>query len=194
MLKNLVLDEQFTSLVSQNCSDLNVVSSSPVEVLLIPVDNLIPHPLSLITYQPKPIFQLKLSMNIVGQLENLTVKRDNKGNYLIIDGLSRFFSAKELAMEHLVCNVITIDDSKVPLIRSQINIHLGKTLGEKIRMMDEFLDKIGSSQGKKRDLKEILEISDSGNIPVDLRDRYDIVRTVLGLNISNANARKAHKV
>ena len=191
---NLVLDEQFTSLVSPNCSDLNVVSSSPVEVLLIPVDSLIPHPLSIITYQPKPIFQLKLSMNIVGQLENLTVKRDNKGNYLIIDGLSRFFSAQELGIMHLVCNVIKIDESKVPLLRSQINIHLGKTLGEKIRMMDEFLDKIGSSQGKKRNLNEILEICDGGNIPNDLKDRYDIVRTVLGLKISNANARKAHKV
>ena len=158
MLKNLVLDEQFTSLVSQNCSDLNVVSSSPVEVLLIPVDNLIPHPLSLITYQPKPIFQLKLSMGLVGQLDNLTVIRGINGNYLVIDGLSRLISAQELGMEHLLCNVITIDDSKVPLLCSQINIHLGKTLGEKIRMMDEFLDKIGSSQGKKRDLKEILDL------------------------------------
>ncbi len=89
MLKNLVLDEQFTSLVSPNCSDLNLVSSSPVEVLLIPVDSLIPHPLSIITYQPKPIFQLKLSMNIVGQLENLTVIRGINGNYLVIDGITR---------------------------------------------------------------------------------------------------------
>ncbi len=190
----LVLDEQFTSLVSPNCSDLNLVSSSPVEVLLIPVDSLIPHPLSLITYQPKPIFQLKLSMSLVGQLENLTVIRGINGNYLVIDGITRLISAKELVLEHLVCNVIKIDDSKVPLLRSQINIHLGKTLGEKIRMMDEFLDKIGSSQGKKRDLKEILEICDGGNIPNDLKDRYDIVRTVLGLNISNSSARKAHAV
>jgi DNA modification methylase len=191
---NFILKDSFTSLVSKNCSDFNVVSSTFVEVLLIPVDSLIPHPLSIITYQPKPIFQLKLSISIVGQLENLTVKRGNNGKYEVIDGMSRTISAKELGIEHLVCNVITIDDSKVPLIRSQINIHLGKTMGEKIRMMDEFLDKIGSSQGKKRNLNEILEICEEGKIPVDLRDRYDIVRTVFDFKMSVSTIRKAHVV
>ena len=63
-------------------------------------------------------------------MENIPVKSGNNGKYEVIDGMSRTISAKELGIEHLVCNVITIDDSKVPLIRSQINIHLGKTLGE----------------------------------------------------------------
>lgn len=191
---NFILKDSFTSLVSKNCSDFNVVSSTFVEVLLIPVDSLVPHPLSIITYQPKPIFQLKLSISIVGQLENLTVKRGNNGKYEVIDGMSRTISAKELGIEHLVCNVITIDDSKVPLIRSQINIHLGKTMGEKIRMMDEFLDKIGSNQGKKRNLNEILEICEEGKIPVDLRDRYDIVRTVFDFKMSVSTIRKARAV
>jgi hypothetical protein len=80
-LKDFVLDEQFTSLVSTNCSDCNVVSSTH-KVLLISVENIIPHPLSIITYQQKPIFQLKLSMSLVSQMENLTVIRDIKPFYL----------------------------------------------------------------------------------------------------------------
>jgi hypothetical protein len=191
---NFILKDSFTSLVSKNCSDFNVVSSTFVEVLLIPVDSLVPHPLSIITYQPKPIFQLKLSISIVGQWDNLTVKRGNNGKYEVIDGLSRLFAAQELNMKTLKCDIVDVDDSYVPLLRSQINIHLPKSWKEKIIMMDEFLKRIGSSQGKKRDLKEILEICEEGKIPVDLRDRYDIVRTVFDLKISISTARKAHAV
>ncbi|MFN6019261.1 MAG: DNA methyltransferase, partial [Bacteroidota bacterium] len=113
--------------------------------------------------------------------------------YQLIDGLSRFFAAQELNMKTLKCNIVDVDDSDVPLLRSQINIHLPKSWTEKLRMVDEFLKRIGRRQGKKRDLKDILEICEVGNIPNELKDRYDIVRTVFDINISNSSLRKLMK-
>jgi len=187
-------DDIFISPVDQDCLTENLVLTSNIEVLLIPVDSLIPHPLSIMTYQPKPIFQLKLSISLVRQIHNITVKRGNNGKYEIIDGMSRFLAAQELNMKTLKCDIVDVDDSYVPLLRSQINIHLPKSWKEKIIMMDEFLKRIGSCQGKKRDLKEILEICEEGKIPVDLRDRYDIVRTVFDFKMSVSTIRKAHAV
>lgn len=142
-------DDIFISPLDQDCLTKNLVVTSNIEVLLIPVDSLIPHPLSIITYQPKPIFQLKLSISLVRQIHNITVKRGNNGKYEVIDGLSRLFAAQELNMKTLKCDIVDVDDSYVPLLRSQINIHLPKSWKEKIIMVDEFLKRIGSCQGKK---------------------------------------------
>jgi len=187
-------DDIFISPVDQDCLTENLVLTSNIEVLLIPVDSLIPHPLSIITYQSKPIFQLKVSISLVSQIHNITVKRGNNGKYEVIDGLSRLFAAQELNMKTLKCDIVDVDDSDVPLLRSQINIHLPKSWKEKIIMVDEFLKRIGSSQGKKRNLKDLLELCEGGNIPNDLKDRYDIVSTVFDLKISNSTLRKLLKI
>jgi DNA modification methylase len=186
-------DDIFISPLDQDCLTENLVLTSNIEVFSLPIESLTPHPIARLTYQAKSLFSLKLSLSLVGQLKTITVKMNKNGQYQIIDGLSRFFAAQELNMKTLKCNIVDVDDSDVPLLRSQINIHLPKSWTEKLRMVDEFLKRIGSSQGKKRDLKDILEICEVGNIPNELKDRYDIVRTVFDINISNSSLRKLMK-
>jgi DNA modification methylase len=188
-------DDISISTVESDCSKENLVITSNIEVFSIPIENLSPHPLAQLTYQTKSLFSLKLSLLLVGQLENITVKMNKNGQYQIIDGISRFLAAQELDFKFLNCIIINVDDSKVPFLRIQKNIFLPKSLIERIKMVDEFLNKIGSSQGKQRNLKDLMElIGEYKVIPSQLQGRYDIVRTVFDLKYSISTLIKLHKI
>jgi hypothetical protein len=188
-------DDISISTVESDCSKENLVITSNIEVFSIPIENLSPHPLAQLTYQTKSLFSLKLSLLLVGQLENITVKMTKHGQYQIIDGISRFLAAQELDFKFLNCIIIDEDDSKVPFLRIQKNIFLPKSLIERIKMVDEFLNKIGSSQGKQRNLKDLMElIGEYKVIPSQLQGRYDIVRTVFDLKYSISTLIKLHKI
>ncbi len=166
---------------------------SDAEILSAPIEIVIPHPVIQVTYKPKNLRYLVLTLQLVGQLEAIdVVKHDNK--YLIVDGLSRYIAAQHLGFKSIWVRVLDLDESEVKALRAHKNVKTKRPFSEQIELVHLMLESLGSSQGKKRNLEEVIKICDAVESENFLTDRFEIVRSVLDLEMSAGTLRKAVKI
>jgi DNA modification methylase/uncharacterized ParB-like nuclease family protein len=163
------------------------------EILEAPMESVFPHPLIKATYKAKNLRFLVLTFQTAGQLEAIDVVK-YKGKYYIVDGMSRYLAAQHLGFESIRVRVLDLTEKQVKALRAHKNVKTKRPLSEQMEMVNLMLESLGSSQGKKRNFEEVIEICDNVESEKVLTDRFEIVRSVMDLEMSAGTLRKAVKV
>lgn len=163
------------------------------EILEVPMESVFPHPLIKATYKAKNLRFLVLTFQTAGQLEAIDVVK-YKGKYYIVDGMSRYLAALHLGFQSIRVRVLDLTEKQVKALRAHKNVKTKRPLSEQMEMVNLMLESLGSSQGKKRVWEEVLEICDTVESEKVLTDRFEIVRSVMDLEMSVGTLRKAVKV
>uniref|UniRef100_UPI004048421F DNA methyltransferase n=1 Tax=Algoriphagus sp. TaxID=1872435 RepID=UPI004048421F len=174
-----------------NSTVLNSVSNA--EVLDVPMESVFPHPVTEVTYKPKNLRYLMLTLQVAGQLEEIdAIKVEDQ--FFIVDGMSRYIAAQQLGFESIRVRVLDLTEKEVKALRAHKNIRAKRPLSEQLEMVNLMLESYGSSQGKKRNLEEVIQICDTVESEKVLSDRFEIVKSALDLDMSAGSLRKAVKV
>jgi hypothetical protein len=138
-----------------NSTVLNSVSNA--EVLDVPMELVFPHPVTEVTYKPKNLRYLMLTLQVAGQLEEIdAIKVEDQ--FFIVDGMSRYIAAQQLGFESIRVRVLDLTEKEVKALRAHKNIRTKRPLSEQMEMVNLMLESYGSSQGKKRNLEEVIQI------------------------------------
>lgn len=167
-----------------------------VETLDVPIELVLPHRLIKRTYRPKNLRYMMITMQVAGQLEVIDVVKIG-GKYYIVDGLSRFIAADKLGFKTIRVRVLDLSDKEVKALRAHKNVKTKRPISEQAELMNLMLESLGSSQGKKRNLEDILKLCDDMEIPEkvqNISDRFEIVKSVLDLDMSTGTIRKLVKL
>jgi hypothetical protein len=70
------------------------------EVLDVPMELVFPHPVTQVTYKPKNLRYLMLTLQVANQLEDIdAIKVEDQ--FFIVDGMSRYLAAQQLGFESI---------------------------------------------------------------------------------------------
>jgi DNA modification methylase len=151
-----------------------------------------PHPSVMEVYEKKDLKGLKLTMNLVGQLE--TMKAVHTGDlYRIFDGISRLLVAKELGWKTIYVEVFEYSDDEIQDRFVLHNFRTKRSIKELCRQAEVVLGILGLSQGKKRERIGGLSMGDDDFSLVG-RDRFEIACEVIGADISVSTLRRLLEV
>lgn len=165
-------------------------NNSPKERIIhtLPLEMISPHPIAHNDFDTRDHEYLN-DFGSMGQLEPITVKQDGNGNYLVVDGIFRFFVAKEIGLEGLKSEIIDIDESMILPFRYLKNFHTTKPLVKKLEVIDKIFGEFGRTQGKKIDLKK-WETMIGYTIENQNKTRFELVIDLLKLDFSESTLRK----
>ena len=153
------------------------------------VDSLEIHPEVLKFYQEKNLDTMNRLMTQFGQQQPITVvKKDNLS--FIIDGVSRFETAKQIGLEEMICVEIESSDKEVLDHRIQINYKTKTSILEKCKEAEQVLGILGKSQGKKRETLGLNKADTKKEFGTAGKDRYQLTCDVLNLEMCPSNLRK----
>jgi site-specific DNA-methyltransferase (adenine-specific) len=175
---------------SNNNSDQGTVvvkSTLKVDINLIE-----PDPSVMEIYLPKNLKGLKMTMNLVKQLEPIKViQRGEK--YRIFDGISRYLAALELGWNTLDIQVFGYSDDEIQDRFVLHNFRTKRSYKELCRQAEVILGILGLSQGKRR-----VKIGDLSNGDQDFslvgKDRFEIACEIIGADISASTLRRLIEV
>lgn len=163
------------------------------ETMEAPLNQVFPHHVTNLTYRPKNLRYLVLTLQVAGQLEAIDVVKDGD-KYFIVDGLSRYKAAQHLGFETIRVRVLNLTDKEVKVLRAHKNVKTKRPLSEQMEMVNLMLEALGSSQGKRRNMEDLLRVCDYVESEKILTDRFEIVRSAMDLEMSAGTLRKAVKI
>lgn len=165
-------------------SDYNVSR----RVMKVDINQVSPDPQILKTYVNKNIRGLELAMKLYGQLDPIKViSRDDQ--YLIFDGISRYYAALNLKWETIDVEVYDLKEEDVQNQAVIRGIVTKRSLLELSNRIELFLDILGSSQGKKRETLGDLAAPDD-DFGLAGKDRYEIACEIAGSDFSASSIRR----
>jgi DNA modification methylase len=146
------------------------------------------HPITEKVYKSKNIEGLKLTMNLLGQLQNAIVVQQGDF-YQILDGASRFHAAKELKWKTLKVELLDLTEKEIQDQLVLRNFKTKRSISELCNHAELILGILGKSQGKRRE--RIGDLS-STNEDYSLagKDRFEIACEIVGCEISASTLRK----
>jgi DNA modification methylase len=155
---------------------------------VVDINQVEPHPSIMKVYVSKNLKGLKLTMNLVRQLEPIKVV--HRGNlYQIFDGISRYLCAKELEWKTIVVEVFEYTDDEIQDKFVLHNYHTKRSIMELCNQAEVILGILGLSQGRKRE--RIVELSIvSEDFGFNGKDRFEIACEIIGSDISATSLRR----
>jgi len=119
---------------------------------------------------------------------------EKDGQFLIIDGVSRFKAATQINLPSLIYEIVDISEDKIIEYRMLCNAKTKKGIIETCFEVEYILDVIGKSQGKKRELlgfKNVANDNEYGDIG---KDRFELACGLAGIGLKSSTLRKLMKV
>lgn len=165
-------------------------NNSPKERIIhtLPLEMISPHPIAHNDFDTRDHEYLE-DFETMGQKESISVIQAGNGNYLVVDGIFRFFVAKEIGLEGLKSEIIDIDESMILPFRYLKNFQTTKPLVKKLEVIDKIFGEFGRTQGKKIDLKK-WETMIGHTFENQNKTRFEIVIDLLKLDFSESTLRK----
>lgn len=146
------------------------------------------HPSVMKVYMTKNLKGLKVTMNLVGQLEPIKVViRD--GKYLIFDGISRYLAAIELGWKTIFVEVFDYTEDEIQNKFVLHNFRTKRSIKELCRQAEVVLGILGLSQGKKREKIGDLALSDE-DFGLVGKDRFELACAIIDADISPSSLRR----
>ena len=131
------------------------------------------------------------SIKEFGVLEPIKIIKEHK-KLFIIHGYSRYRAARDIGVKSVPIIETTPIESDVFLDSIIRNITIKRSFKEVAVAASYILDRIGNSQGKKRTESPIK--NDIDNFDEVAKDRYDLARTVLHINLSVSSLKRLLKI
>ncbi len=131
------------------------------------------------------------SIKEFGVLEPIKIIKEHK-KLFIIHGYSRYRAARDIGIKSVPIIETTPIESDVILDSIIRNITIKRSFKEVAVAASYILDRIGNSQGKKRTESPIK--NDIDNFDEVAKDRYDLARTVLHINLSVSSLKRLLKI
>jgi DNA modification methylase len=151
-----------------------------------------PDPSVMKVYLPKNLKGLKLTMNLVGQLEPIKVIQKGE-KFNIFDGISRYLAALELGWETIDIEVFGYSDDENQDRFVLHNFRTKRSYNELCRQAEVILGILGLSQGKRRERIGDLSIGDEDFSLVG-KDRFEIACEIIGADMSASTLRRLLEV
>ena len=159
------------------------------QVKKVRVSDLEIHPKISPIIQEKNLSMMNYTMKTFGQNKPLSiVVRD--GKKYVVDGTSRAIVADSLGLEFLNCEVLEISEEEILEWRIRTNQKIKTSLIEKCLEIENFLNILGKSQGKKRETLGFQNQDSDEEFGLAGKDRFQIACVVLGLDIKPSTLRK----
>jgi DNA modification methylase len=175
---------------SNNNSELGVVLGN--NVFKIEINHVEPHPSVMRVYEAKNLKGLKLTMNLVGQLEPIKVVQ--KGEmYQIFDGISRYLVARELGWDNIYVELFSYSDDEIQNRFVLHNFRTKRSYRELCRQAEVVLGVLGLSQGKRRERIGDLSLGENDFSLVG-KDRFEIACEIIGSDMSASTLRRLLEV
>jgi len=131
------------------------------------------------------------SIKEFGVLDPIRIVKENN-RLFIIHGYSRYKAARDIGIKSVPIIETTPIESDVFLDSIIRNITIKRSFKEVAVAASYILDRIGNSQGKKRTESPIK--NDIDNFDKVAKDRYDLARTVLHINLSVSSLKRLLKI
>ena len=131
------------------------------------------------------------SIKEFGVLEPIRIVKENN-RLFVIHGYSRYRAARDLGIKLLPVIETSPIESDVFLDSIIRNTTIKRSYKEVAVAASYILDRIGNSQGKKRTESPIK--NDIDNFDEVAKDRYDLARTVLHINLSVSSLKRLLKI
>ena len=131
------------------------------------------------------------SIKEFGVLDPIRIVKENN-RLFIIHGYSRYKAARDIGIKSVPIIETTPIESDVFLDSIIRNITIKRSFKEVAVAASYILDRIGNSQGKKRTESPIK--NDIDNFDKVAKDRYDLARTVLNINLSVSSLKRLLKI
>jgi DNA modification methylase len=179
---------EFTGL-NKNSKKVTVLSNNLlwVDINLVELDPLVKE-LSM----PKNLNGLKLTMNLVGQIEAIKVRRKGK-MYKLFDGNSRYLIAKELGWDSILVQIFDYSDEVIQDRFVLHNFHTKRSLMELCRQAEVILKVLGLSQGKRREKIGDVSLGDT-EFGLAGKDRFEIACEIIKPGMSASSLRRLLEV
>ena len=159
------------------------------QVKKVRVSDLEIHPKISPIIQEKNLSMMNYTMKTFGQNKPLSIViRD--GKKYVVDGTSRAIVADSLGIEFLNCEVLEIPEDEILEWRICTNQKIKTSMIEKCLEIENFLNILGKSQGKKRDVLGFQNQDSDEEYGLAGKDRFQIACVVLGLDIKPSTLRK----
>lgn len=175
---------------SNDNSNLGVVLGN--KVFKVDINLVEPHPSVMKVYEPKDLKGLKLTMNLVGQLETMKAVQ-GVDKYQLFDGISRFLVAKELGWKFVYVEVFEYSDDEIQGRFVLHNFRTRRSYKELCRQAEVVLGILGLSQGKKRERIGDLSLSNE-DFGLVGKDRFEIACEITGADVSPTTLRRLLEV
>ena len=164
------------------------------KTIRVPLGELEIHPLVLGIKRFQPIQFMTFTMKHIGQKTAVIVVK-RKGNYYIIDGGHRYYSAIEAGnIDTLECEVLDIPNSEIIDNRITYNQKMRVHLSEKCTNIEHMLGLMGNDQGKRNDLLGMQNINDDDEYGTAGKNKFEIACMQSGLDFSGRTLRKLMSV
>jgi DNA modification methylase len=159
------------------------------QVKKVRVSDLEIHPKISPIIQEKNLSMMNYTMKTFGQNKPLSiVVRD--GKKYVVDGTSRAIVADSLGLEFLNCEVLEISEEEILEWRIRTNQKIKTSMIEKCLEIENFLNILGKSQGKKREALGFQNQDSDEEFGLAGKDRFQIACVVLGLDVKPSTLRK----
>ena len=159
------------------------------QVKKVRVSDLETHPKISPIIQEKNLSMMNYTMKTFGQNKPISiVVRD--GKKYVVDGTSRAIVADSLGLEFLNCEVLEISEEEILEWRIRTNQKIKTSLIEKCLEIENFLNILGKSQGKKREALGFQNQDSDEEFGLAGKDRFQIACVVLGLDVKPSTLRK----
>jgi DNA modification methylase len=164
------------------------------KTIRVPLGELEIHPLVLGIKRFQPIQFMTFTMKHIGQKTAVIVVK-RKGNYYIIDGGHRYYSAIEAGnIDTLECEVLDIPNSEIIDNRITYNQKTKVHLSEKCTNIEHMLGLMGNDQGKRNDLLGMQNINGDDEYGTAGKNKFEIACMQSGLDFSGRTLRKLMSV
>ena len=159
------------------------------QVVKFKVSDLEIHPKISPTIQEKNLSLMNYTMKRFGQQQPISIVIRDSKKY-VVDGTSRTIVANSLGLEFLDCLVLDTPEDEILECRIRINQKIKTSLIEKCLEIENFLNILGKSQGKKREVLGFQNQDSDEEYGLAGKDRFQIACVVLNLDIKPSTLRK----
>lgn len=139
--------------------------------------------------QEKNLSLMNYTMKRFGQQQPISIVIRNSKRY-VVDGISRKMAADSLGLEFLNGLVLDTPENEILECRIRINQKIKSSMIEKCLEIENFLNILGKSQGKKRDVLGFQNQDSDEEYGLAGKDRFQIACVVLNLEIKPSTLRK----
>lgn len=139
--------------------------------------------------QEKNLSLMNYTMKRFGQQQPISIVIRNSKKY-VVDGISRKMAADSLGLEFLNGLVLDTPENEILECRIRINQKIKSSMIEKCLEIENFLNILGKSQGKKRDVLGFQNQDSDEEYGLAGKDRFQIACVVLNLEMKPSTLRK----